>query len=97
MKRALATTLGLAALALSACGSDDGYSADTRDNFVEACSAQPGATTSYCRCAYERISKTVPFDEFKRIDKDLGGDLEKASKPVRDAFQKAIEDCRKEL
>ena len=97
MKLALATTLALAALALPACGSDDGYTADTRDNFVEACSSQKGATESYCGCAYEQISKTVPFDEFKRVDKDLGGDLAKASKSVRDAFQKAIEDCRKEL
>ena len=97
MKLALATTLTLAALVLPACGSDDGYTAETRDNFVEACTAQQGATESYCGCAYDRISKTVPFDEFKRVDRDLGGDITKASKSVRDAFQKALEDCRKEL
>ena len=97
MKTVLATTLTAAMIALAACGGGDGYSAETRDNFVEACTSQKGATESYCGCAYDRIEKTVPFEEFERIDKELDGDFGKASKQVRDAFQKAILDCQKEL
>lgn len=58
-----------------ACGDDraaDRYSADLRDDFVEACAAGAGADT--CRCLYDRLEETVPFERFEQIDRRIRDD-----------------------
>ena len=72
---ASALVLAGALVAGPACGGDgaaDGYSADLRDDFVEACAAGAGVDT--CRCFYDRLEETVPFERFEQIDRGIHDD-----------------------
>jgi nitrous oxide reductase accessory protein NosL len=73
----------------------DEYPAPVVQNFMKSCTAQAGATTSYCRCTIEELQRTLPYDEFKDADAAIqkGG---KAPAKARDAIQDAIKKCRAE-
>ena len=105
MRRSLATGLVAVACALAGCGGDgDGgsggsgdYPPEVEENFVKSCSSQPQANEAFCKCTYERIKKTVPYEEFKKAEKALSESQGAASKEVEAALNKAVEACRKEL
>ena len=70
------------------------YPAPVVKNFMEACSKQSGATTSYCRCTIEELQKRLPYDDFKQADAAIQrGEKEPAK--ARRAIQAAIAKCRK--
>ena len=70
------------------------YPAAVVQNFMKSCTAQAGATTSYCRCTIEELQRTLPYDEFKSADAAIqkGG---KAPSKARAAINAAIKKCRK--
>jgi nitrous oxide reductase accessory protein NosL len=70
------------------------YPAPVVQNFMKSCTAQPGATASYCRCTVEELQRTLPYDEFKSADAAIqkGG---KAPAKARAAIAAAIKKCRK--
>jgi len=55
-----------------------GYGDTTSKNFQRGCVATAGSPqvavddpTAVCRCAYDRVRKEIPFDEFKEVFSDL--------------------------
>jgi ABC-type glycerol-3-phosphate transport system substrate-binding protein len=70
------------------------YPAPVVQNFMKSCTAQAGATTSYCRCTIEELQRTLPYDDFKSADAAIqkGG---KAPSKARAAINAAIKKCRK--
>jgi len=68
-----------AALAVApACGGgghgDDksGYTAERRHAFVQACAT--GASADVCRCYWDRLAATVPYDRFVALDRQIRKD-----------------------
>ncbi|MDZ4278247.1 MAG: hypothetical protein U1B78_03815 [Dehalococcoidia bacterium] len=53
--------------------SDNGeqYPPTVIENFLEACTAQPGATDAYCSCAIEEIQKEFSLDEYAELERRL--------------------------
>jgi hypothetical protein len=51
-----------------------GYTEAMKANFMAQCSAEavkkvsPEVARKYCECAYERISSTIPVDEWTKLD-----------------------------
>ena len=78
----------------TASANADGYPAEVVKNFMTSCTAQAGATTSYCRCTIEELQRRLPYDEFKNADAAIqkGG---KASANAQAAINAAIKKCRK--
>ncbi len=108
MKRSLATALGIAALALAACGGDDDgggggggggsdYPPQAEENFMKACTSQPQATEAYCQCTFDEITANVSFEDFQKAEEQIGsGGINDAPPETREAFQNAVEKCRSE-
>jgi hypothetical protein len=72
----LAAGVGAVLLAAAACGggddSGDGYGAEERSDFVEACSA--GASAEACGCFYDRLADQVPHERFEELDEQIRDD-----------------------
>jgi hypothetical protein len=49
----------------------DEYPEAAVDNFLDSCTAQPGATDSECECAIEEIQSEIPYEEFVEVDEAL--------------------------
>ncbi len=109
MKRSLVTALAIASLALAACGDDEGggsgggggggdYPAQAEENFLKACTAQPGANDAYCQCTYDEITANVSYEDFQKAEEAIGtgGNIADAPPETREAFQAAVEKCRPE-
>lgn len=73
MRSGLAVVLAFAVVGLAACGdgSDDGYPRESIDAFVKECAAQPNTVERQCRCVIERLRKTLPYEQFARLDDAL--------------------------
>jgi hypothetical protein len=52
-------------------GGGEDYPQAAIDNFLESCTAQPGASDSECECAIDEIQAEIPFEEFKEVDEAL--------------------------
>ena len=55
------------------------YGETTRTNFLLGCNEEADAAgvskpDAYCKCSYSEIVKTIPYDEFKKINSDLSDD-----------------------
>jgi hypothetical protein len=70
------------------------YPAAVVQNFMKSCTAQAGATASYCRCTVEELQRQLPYNEFKDADAAIqkGG---KAPAKAQRALDAAIKKCRK--
>ena len=44
-----------------------GYTSATETAFIETCAKNPQVPKLYCKCVYEGISSTIPYDRFKEI------------------------------
>ena len=66
----------MAALAVTACGDDDGdeaptgYGAELRADFVEECT-DAGTAPEVCGCLYDRIEAEISFESFRELDEQL--------------------------
>ena len=105
--RALAALAVVAlALAASACGSseEEGYSPQVEESLTTECiksatASGQGAFTeeearSYCKCTYDEIEATVPFQEFAEYDEKAREDEDIPLPPKMEA---AVEKCVEEL
>jgi tRNA A-37 threonylcarbamoyl transferase component Bud32 len=70
-----------------------GYTQVMETNFVEGCAKNPQVPRLYCRCIYQGISSSIPYEEFKVIDAELrkGADMKGT------AVQGVIEQCDKDF
>jgi hypothetical protein len=89
--------LGLVAavlvLMLGACGGDDGYPQEVIDNFMESCTAQSGATQSYCECTIDELQNTMSFEDFQ----DAEATITSGDEDLPPALQDAVDACVDEL
>jgi hypothetical protein len=53
---------------LVACSQGEEYPRQVVENFMRACTAQPGATEDACSCAIERIQEEMTLEEFVRFE-----------------------------
>jgi hypothetical protein len=88
LRRRIAVTAAALMLLLGACGDDGDYPPEVIENFMDGCTAQPGATESYCRCSIDRIQNDVRFDEFKELEEGLTDQSE-----FPDRLVEAIREC----
>jgi len=82
-----------ALLALGACGGDDGYPQEVVDNFIESCTAQVGASQSYCRCAIDRLQESMSFEDFQAAEAQITS----GSENLPQELQNAVDTCVDEL
>jgi hypothetical protein len=52
----------------------EGYPDQVRRNFMNACTAQPGATETQCECTFDEIAETVPVEDFVAYDQAVRQD-----------------------
>jgi hypothetical protein len=89
-----ATPKGFGGSSTSATANASEYPAPVVQNFMKSCTAQSGATASYCRCTIEELQRQLPYDEFKSADAAIQkGD--KAPPKAQRAIDAAIKKCRK--
>jgi hypothetical protein len=72
----LAAAVIAASAPAAACGghgdSGSGYTSERRDAFVQACAN--GAGADVCRCYWDRLAATVPYDRFVALDRQIRKD-----------------------
>lgn len=84
------------ATATSACGADveaTGYSAETRDAFLTACTRpgdDPRMVRDVCECTYDLIEANVAFADFVAIEESLQVD---GLAPVPDLIAGFVAEC----
>ena len=88
----IAALAGAALIALGACGGD-GYPQEVVDNFMESCTAQVGASRSYCRCSIDRLQESMSYDEFQ----DVEAEITAGSENLPEELQEAVDTCVDEL
>jgi hypothetical protein len=88
----IAAVVSAALLAFGACG-DDGYPQEVVDNFMESCTAQVGASQSYCRCAIDRLQENLSFDDFQAAEEQITA----GSDNLPQELQAAVDSCVDEL
>ena len=106
MRALAALTAAAITLAAAACGSseDEGYSPQVEESFTTECvkSATAGGdgefteqeAQSYCKCTYDEIEATVPFDQFAEYDEKARED---ENTPLPPKMNAAVEKCVDEL
>ena len=72
----------------------EGYPQREVEKFVTSCSAQPGASDAYCRCAIGQIEARLPFEQFEAATRAIANE-KPASRAAERAIQLAIRTCRK--
>ncbi|MDY7103471.1 MAG: hypothetical protein S0880_19980 [Actinomycetota bacterium] len=72
----------------------DDYDSTVEAAVVDACVDAIGdeGDRDLCRCAYERFTADLPFEEFERLDEELAGGGD-----TPDALLDAVETCQIEL
>lgn len=73
---------------LVACNQGEEYPRQVVENFMSACTAQPGATEEACSCAIERIQEEMTLDEFVRFE----ARLEEGGQPPSE-IQEIVQEC----
>ena len=68
----LAAVVTVAACGGGGHGDKGGYTAERRDAFVQACAT--GASRQVCRCYWDRLAATVPYDRFVALDRQIRKD-----------------------
>jgi hypothetical protein len=90
--RRIAAVAGAVLLALGACGGDDGYPPAVVDNFMESCTAQVGASQSYCRCAIERLQESMSFEDFQAAEAKITDGSENLPQELQDAVDSCVDE-----
>jgi hypothetical protein len=73
---------------LAACNQGEEYPRQVVENFMGACTAQPGATEEACSCAIERIQEEMTLEEFVRFE----ARLEEGGQPPPE-IQEIVQEC----
>jgi hypothetical protein len=90
--RRVGALVAVAVLALGACGGDDGYPQEVIDNFMDSCTAQVGASESYCRCAIERLQSSMSFDDFQAAEAKITAGSENLPRELQEAVDSCVEE-----
>jgi hypothetical protein len=69
--RRLAAAALAAALASACSNGTDGYGRSTEVPFIAACAAGQPDAGDVCRCTYDEIVKTIPFDRYLELDREM--------------------------
>lgn len=83
-------------MTVGACSSENeatDYTSENREAFLASCTDATGDSRTIrdiCECAYERIERTIPFDEFVALDDSLALD---ALTPLPDSVSTILADC----
>lgn len=83
--------LVVALAALASCGPPEPrtYSPEYELNFMNAC--RQGQTASVCSCAWERITREIPVEDFESFEQLPPN--EQAAQPLRAEFQRYTLEC----
>lgn len=82
-------------------GDDGGYDEDTRQAFMDACTADGGSGVApTCTCLYESMVANVSYERFEEVNDLLLA--EQATDPeagvdLPDDLEGLLDDCRKEI
>ncbi len=92
----------LAIAGLVVAGRDDGgYTEETQQAFMDACTAEGGSDVApTCSCLYEAIEAEVAYERFEEVNDLLvaGRDADPdTGVELPDDFEALLEDCRKEV
>ena len=87
---------GAAVLVLS--GDDESYTPETREAFVEACTADGGDDVeSVCVCWYDSITQSIAYDRYDEANAELLAQLEADPESTIDIpadFEALLAECR---
>ena len=76
----LVAALTLVAVACAPSARPESYDSTTEENFIEACEISGedlgDAVAAVCRCSYDEIVRSIPFEEFETLDDDLRSDID---------------------
>jgi hypothetical protein len=64
----------------------DPYPPEVQQQFMDACTSQPGATAGACQCSLDHIMANVSFDEFVAMEQDMIDNPGVTPQPVQDAI-----------
>jgi hypothetical protein len=68
---AAAAVLSVAAVAGACSGGAQEYGRSTEVPFIAACAAGDVDAGAVCKCTYEEIVKTIPFDRYVELDRQM--------------------------
>jgi hypothetical protein len=69
--RFAAAVVAFAGLAVACSGGTQEYGRSTEVPFIAACAAGDADAGAVCRCTYEQIVKTIPFDRYVELDHQM--------------------------
>lgn len=83
-------------LTLAACGQQDAktYPPQYELNFMRACQAQGGGAADICPCAWERVTREIPPDEFAAFERLAPN--EQVAHPLYAEIQRFALECREQ-
>ena len=70
-RRLAAAALAVAAVAGACSGGSQEYGRSTEVPFIAACAAGQADAGDVCRCTYDEIVKTIPFDRYLELDRAM--------------------------
>jgi hypothetical protein len=88
-RRLAAAALAVAALGGACSGGTQGYGRSTEVPFIAACAAGQADAGDVCRCTYDEIVKTIPFDHYLELDHQMQDN----PKDVPDEIRSIAVDC----
>jgi len=70
-RRFAAAVIAVAGLVVACSGGTQEYGRSTEVPFIAACAAGDVDAGAVCRCTYEEIVKTIPFDHYVELDRQM--------------------------
>ena len=70
-RRFAVAVVAVAALAVGCSGGTQEYGRSTEVPFIAACAAGDADAGEVCRCTYDEIVKTIPFDRYLELDRQM--------------------------
>jgi hypothetical protein len=82
-RRLAAAALVVAAVAGACSGGSQGYGRSTEVPFIAACAAGDVDAGAVCRCTYDEIVRTIPFDRYLELDRSMQDDPKSVPDEIR--------------
>jgi hypothetical protein len=70
-RRLSAAALAVAALTVACAGGNQEYGRSTEVPFIAACAAGQADAGDVCKCTYQEIVKTIPFEHYLELDHQM--------------------------
>jgi hypothetical protein len=70
-RRLAAAALAVAALTVACAGGNQEYGRSTEVPFIAACAAGQADAGDVCKCTYQEIVKTIPFEHYLELDHQM--------------------------